>query len=104
MGKEQKNDGVKTAWHDWKRTIISTATIVLAFSVYYHDDRESIKTHISQIESSMNAHHSNARNLDERFVTRREWDNSKGEISALREEIRYLRGKIDVIYERLTKK
>jgi hypothetical protein len=52
----------------------------------------------------MNAHHSNARNLDERFVTRREWDNSKGEISALREEIRYLRGKIDVIYERLTKK
>ena len=103
MNKEQKKEA-KASWHDWKRTIISTATIILTLSVYYHNDRESIKTHISQIETSMNSHHANAQNLEERFVTRREWDNSKGEIYSLREEIRYLRNKIDAIYERITDK
>lgn len=103
MSETPKQD---STWKDWKRTIVSTATIVLAFSVYYHGDREAIQTHIVQLESNFNAHCQSARNynlaeLDERFVSRREWDGLRGEISALKDEIRYFRTRIDAIYDKV---
>ena len=109
MSEETKEQPTRNAWQDWKRTIVSTATIVLAFSVYYHQDHEQTQTQIAKLETALNSHCASSKlytlaELDERFVSRREWDSSKGEISALRDEIRYLRNKIDAIYERLTDK
>lgn len=97
----------RNSWQDWKRTIISTATIVATLMFYYYNDRANMQATISRLEGNLNSHCSSVKNyslseLDERFVTRREWDNSKGEISALREEIRYLRGKIDAIYDKIS--
>lgn len=104
---EKKKD--TNTWHDWKRTIISTATIVATLMFYYYNDKSTMQTNLARLETNLNSHCMNSQmytmpQLDERFVLRREWDNSKSEILALRDEIRYLRNKIDVIYEKITDK
>lgn len=93
----------------WIRTALMIGAIVVG---YYHD-RSSIKDEIAHVrqeakntQTLLSSHCANAKTLslselDERFVTRREWEDRKNEISDLRENFRYMRDKIDAIYEKV---
>ena len=98
---------MKNSWQDWKRTIISTATIVATLMFYYYNDKATVQTNVARLETTFNAHCQNAKvyqieELESRFVLRREWEASRREFNHLREDIKELSRKIDAIYDKLT--
>lgn len=95
--------------------LIRTVITVGAILGTYYLDRERInekiaqnKNVVAQIQAQYEAHVKNNKpftlgELDERFVTRREWESSKSEIRVIREDMKYLRDKVDKIYEKISK-
>lgn len=93
------------------RTVITVGTILGA----YYLDRQTLndkiaqnKSDFAQMQVSFDAHCNSVKTpsiseLDERFVTRREWESSKSEIRVIREDMKYLRDKVDKIYEKISK-
>lgn len=93
------------------RMAITVGTILGA----YYLDRQTLNDKISQnksdfaqIQAQYEAHVKNNKpftlgELDERFVTRREWESSKSEIRVIRDDMKYLRDKVDKIYDKISK-
>ena len=83
------------------RTAITIGTIVAA----YYIDRGQMNDKISVIRSELQSHCASTRTftmeeLQERFVLRREWERGHDD---MRSELRYLRGKVDAIYDKVAK-
>ena len=83
------------------RTAITIGTIVAA----YYIDRAQMSDKIAEVRSEFNAHCASAKTysmaeLQERFVLRREWERGHDD---MRSELRYLRGKVDAIYDKVAK-
>ncbi len=75
--------------HEWIKLGVLAASIV--GSVYYTIG------HIDSHIANQQIHHSRAE-LAETFVTRREWERN---LNNLKDDIKYLRHKVDAIYDRL---
>ena len=90
------------------RMLITLGTIVGAYYIDREKTEDEIaenKSQISMLERSCDSHSKTARvytldELTDKFITRREYESAQ---SALREDMKYLRDKIDLIFDKVSK-
>ena len=87
---------------------ITLGTIIGAYYIDREKTKDEIaenKSQIAMLERSFDSHSKTAKvytldELSDKFITRREYESTQ---SALREDMKYLRDKIDLIFEKVSK-
>lgn len=90
------------------RMLITLGTIVGAYYIDRAKTKDEIaenKSQIAMLERSFDSHSKTSRvytldELTDKFITRREYESAQ---SALREDVKYLRDKIDLIFDKVSK-